>query len=70
MPMPSPKPHLHPKQVAKCEQVQARQRELDQMEDLVEQTFGQIEGERQRALLLVSNFDPGLAAQIEREFDE
>lgn len=57
-------------QASKCEQVQARRLELEQMEGLVGQTHKGLEGERQKALLLVRNFDPALAAELEREFAE
>ena len=55
-------------QAAKCEQVGARQRELEQMAELVGQTHANLEGERQKALLLVRNFDPALADALQGEF--
>ena len=50
-------------------QVTARQREIEQVEELVSQTHNQLEAERQRALYLVRNFTPALADQLQRDFD-
>ena len=45
-------------QAGKCDALNGRQRELEQMEELVGQTHHGLEGERQKALLLLRNFDP------------
>ncbi len=57
-------------QAGKCDALSGRQRELQQMKELVGQTHRGLEGERQKALLLLRNFDEGLAEQLEREFED
>ena len=56
-------------QAAKCEQVFARHKELEQMEQLVGQTHAGLETDRQKALFLVRNFDPALADELHREME-
>uniref|UniRef100_A0A7S2MF07 RING-type domain-containing protein n=1 Tax=Haptolina brevifila TaxID=156173 RepID=A0A7S2MF07_9EUKA len=56
-------------QEAKVEQIACQQRNVEQMEGMVGQTHGQIEAERQRALLLVRNFNPSLADELQLEYD-
>ena len=49
-------------------QVEKQQAELEQMEGIVLQTSHSLEAERQKALLLVRNFAPQLAHDLQREF--
>ena len=53
---------------AKVEEVASRQGELSQMDEIVGQTYSSLETERQKALLLVRNFAPALADQLDAEF--
>ena len=39
------------------------------MEELVGQAHGSLQAERQKALLLVRNFAPELADELQREFE-
>ena len=55
-------------QAHKLDEVVAREGEMAQMEEIVGQTIGSIEADRQKALLLLRNFDPTLACELEREF--
>ena len=57
-------------QAAKVEGFATRQREIEQVEELVGQTAGSLEAERQKALLLVSNFSPALAAQLNKIYEK
>ena len=57
-------------QAGKCDTLNGRQRELEQMEELVGQTHHGLEGERQKALLLLRNFDPGMAEELRIEFED
>ena len=56
-------------QAAKCEQVAGRLHEIEQVEELVGQTHAGLETDRQKALLLVRNFDPSLATALQNEME-
>ena len=49
-------------------QVVARQAEIARMGEIVGETHRSLEADRQKALLLVRNFAPELADELEQEF--
>lgn len=53
----------------KCAELNRQRGELEQMESLVGQSQASLELERQKALLLVRNFDAALAEELRSEFD-
>ena len=55
-------------QATKCEEVVQRQGELRQMEEIVGQTADSLEAERRKAIMLLRNFNPALADDLEAEF--
>ena len=55
-------------QARKCDEIVARQDELRNIEGIVAQTVESLEADRQKALLLLRNFDAGLADALDAEF--
>ena len=55
-------------QVLKCKEMASRQGELRQAEEIVAQAAESLDAERQKALLLLRNFDAALADELEAEF--
>ena len=51
-----------------CMQVGREQAELERMEELVGQAHGSLDAERQKALLLLRNFAPEMADELQQEF--
>ena len=68
-PHPSPHPSPWPSFSPSPSQVEREQAEMERMEELVGQAHGSLQAERQKALLLVRNFAPELADELQREFE-
>ena len=57
-------------QATKCEAVVTRQQEIEQMEQLVDETYSSLHADRQKSLLLLRNFSPDLADRLQQEFED
>ena len=55
-------------QSEKVEDVERRREDMTQMEGIVSETLSSLEMERQKALLLVRNFAPHVADELQHEF--